>query len=557
MQYTKVLIRWVLCKGDNGIKIGKKSSSKRSRIMSLEIFSAALNNTVKNENSITENGAVGHKSSGTALVNFFFKASSYRNRDENEIESDFAKAYDEDQLFALKTLFFVGDIRGGLGERRLFKTCFNWLCQHHVEDAKRLVSLIPEYSRWDVLVELLSNISVSNVAFGIVKEQLDCDLVSASKGESISLLAKWLPSINTSSEKTVALARRLCKQLHVSERTYRKKLSALRKHLEVVERKMTANEWDEINYNAVPSKANLLYRKAFLKHDGDRRQQYLAALENREDGVKINSGASFPYEIVREYTNRELSEDATLEEMWKALPDYVKGHGADTICIVNGSGSMGLQASGNVTCHDVARSLAIYFSEKMAGAFNNKFITFSKNPKLVDLSKKDSLLAKIEECKRHAEYENTDIEKAFDLILKTAVNNHVSQEDMPKNILILSDMEFDDCVESTHIDARRRLTGFYGHGRGEYLSGMKTLFDQIGEKYSGHGYKLPRLVFWNINSRTDTIPVKENECGVALVSGFSPTIASMVFSGKTTPYDTVIEKLNSSRYDAVENALKA
>lgn len=525
--------------------------------MALEIFSAALNNTIKNENSITENGAVGFKTSGAALVDFFFKASSYRNRDEEEIEHDFANVYDENPLLALKTIFFVGDIRGGLGERRLFKTCFNWLCKHHVEDAKKLVSLIPEYSRWDVLVELLDNAYVSSTAFGIVKEQLSRDINFADDGKSISLLAKWLPSINTSSEKTVALARRLCKQLHMNERMYRKMLSSLRKHLEVVERKMTANEWDEINYNAVPSKANLLYRKAFLKHDGDRRQQYLAALENREDGVKINSGASFPYEIVKNYMAQiyDIRKDATLEEMWKALPDYVQGRGADTICIVDGSGSMGSEVSGNVTCHDVARSLAIYFSERMAGAFNNKFITFSKNPKLVDLSKKDSLLAKIEECKRHAEYENTDIEKAFDLILKTAVNNHVSQEDMPKNILILSDMEFDDCVESTRIEATGYFGGSYGHGN--YTSGMKTLFEEIEDKYHVYGYKLPRLVFWNINSRTDTIPVKENECGVALVSGFSPTIASMVFSGKTTPYDTVVEKLNSSRYDAVENALKA
>lgn len=523
--------------------------------MSLEIFSEALNNTIKNENSITENGAIGHKTSGTALVDFFFKASSYRHRSEGEIEYDFSRVYDENPLLALKTLFFVGDIRGGLGERRLFKTCFNWLCNNRVEDAKRLVSLIPEYSRWDVLVELLSNVSVSNTVLGIIKKQLACDVASANAGKSISLLAKWLPSINTSSQKTVALARLLCKQLHVNERHYRKTLSILRKHLEVVERKMAENKWTEINYNAVPSKANILYKKAFMKHDESRRTRYLEDLEDNKEGVKINSGASFPYEIVKTYMAHKMTssrKDATLEAMWKALPDYIKGQGADTICMVDGSGSMGTQVSSKATCHDVARSLAIYFSERMTGAFNNKFITFSHNPKLVDLSRKDSLLAKIEECERHDECDNTDIEKAFNMILNAAVDNHVSPQDMPKNILILSDMEFDNCVKSTSMASGYGSSSW--HGR--YMSKMKTLFDEIGEKYRNHGYNLPRLVFWNICSRTDTVPVRENDLGVALVSGFSPTIASMVFSGKTTPYDTVVEKLNSSRYDAVENALK-
>lgn len=313
---------------------------------------------------------------------------------------------------------------------------------------------------------------------------------------------------------------------------------------------MSSNRWNEIDYSVVPSRANLIYKDAFLKHDEERRKEYLNSLSRGE--MKINSGVLFPHNIVCRYRNESgwgrntyEKEDIALEELWKALPDYVNGNG-NTICVADGSGSMtSTVGNSNVTCLDVANALAVYFSERCEGQFKNNYITFSEHPQLVDFNKAKTLREKLEIASHYNEVANTNIEAVFDLILQTALNNHMSQSEMPKNILILSDMEFDKCVTSGESNNRWQVN------RPE-----KKLFKIFEERYARHGYKLPRLVFWNICSRTGAIPVRENDLGVALVSGFSPVIAKMVLSNKTDPLECLIEQLDSDRYDMVENAIK-
>jgi hypothetical protein len=239
------------------------------------------------------------------------------------------------------------------------------------------------------------------------------------------------------------------------------------------------------------------------------------------------------------------AKDATIEAVWKALPDTVKGCG-NTLVVADGSGSMTstVDSSSSVTALDVANALAIYFAEHSSGQFKEKYITFSENPKFVDFSSCKTLHDKLHTAMMHNEVANTNIEKVFDLILTSAVNNHMHQEDLPQNILIISDMEFDSCATSGNVDRwsyRNRPT--------------QKLFDVIAQKYARAGYKMPRLVFWNVNSRTGTIPVKENDLGVALVSGFSVNVAKMVMSGKTDPFECLLETLNSERYAPVEEAL--
>lgn len=335
-------------------------------------------------------------------------------------------------------------------------------------------------------------------------------------------------------------------------------LSKLRGYLKVVEVSMSSNKWDNIDYAAVPSRANLIYSDAFMRNDKERRTEYLESLKKGE--TKINAGVVFPHDIVHKYrydndmhwtTGRRPQESVnpTLEEMWKALPDYVQGAG-NTICVADGSGSMTIPVGGtSITALDVADALAIYFSERSSGQFKDKYITFSHRPQLVDLSNAISLRDKLEIASAYNEVANTNIEAVFDLILKTAIRNNMKQEDLPQNILILSDMEFDDCVYYDEIDdsiwgnrIERRPT--------------KELFKTFAERYAENGYKLPRLVFWNICGRTRTIPVTENDLGVALVSGFSPVIAKMVLSNSTDPLDCLLEQINSARYDAVEKAVK-
>ena len=407
--------------------------------------------------------------------------------------------------------------------------------------------MVAEYGRYDDLLCLLDTGLVSEV-YPLIEEQLNRDLKSMKDGQPISLLAKWLPSPGASSATTKHYAKQIQKMLGATERQYRKMLSKLRGYLDVVEKKMSAKQWDEIKYEAVPSRANLIYNKAFLRNDEDRRRAYLESLAKGE--TKINAGTLFPHEIVHKYGNsgwNAITEyNETLEQLWKALPDTVNGNG-NTIVVADGSGSMkcNVDPHSSVTALDVANALAIYFAEHSSGQFKDKYITFSTRPRLVDFSKAKNLREKLLIAKQYNEMGSTNIEAVFNLILTTAVNNRMRQEDMPQNVLIISDMEFDSCATCGS------QTGYWSRKRPD-----SRLFNVIRQKYEAAGYKLPRLVFWNVNSRTGTIPVKENDLGVALVSGFSQNVASMVMSGKLDPYECLMETLNSKRYDPIAKALE-
>ena len=520
-------------------------------------FMSAVRQTLNNEFnvSVTENGAVGYRTTGKELLDLNFAVASLRKMSDQEVANRFMKAFCENQILAMKWLFYARDIRGGVGERRLFRVVLQNLVQSNPDMVIPVINLIPEYGRYDDLWCLLYNDEAAQVVYQIVDKQLKQDWENMAAGKPISLLAKWMPSINASSAQTVADAKKLCKALKMTEREYRKSLSKLRKYLDVVEVKMSDKNWSEIKYEAVPSRANLVYNSAFLRNDEARRREYLGKLEKGE--TKINAGTLFPHDIVHKYmTNggwygRSLkAKDATIEALWKALPNTVNDCG-NTIVVADGSGSMccNVDKSSSVTALEVANALAIYFAERSSGQFKDKYITFSERPQFVDFSNNKSLHDKLQNALAHNEVANTNIEAVFDLILTTAINNRMSQKDLPKNILIISDMEFDSCAStsSTHKDR---------WGYTVRTAPDKRLFDVIAKKYAAAGYKIPRLVFWNVNSRTGTSPVKENDLGVALVSGFSVNIAKMVMSGKTDPFECLLETLNSERYAPVEAALK-
>lgn len=496
--------------------------------------------------SRTANGAIGYSTTGKELLDINFAVSSLRNESPESIKRRFAKAFFEDKLLAIKWMFFAGDVRGGLGERRLFRICMEYLIQEERYTAWKLLKLIPEYTRWDNLVVLLDT-ALSEDAAKIIKDQLNDDMFNYERKQPISLCAKWLPSVNTSSAETRRHAKLLIGHLGMTERQYRKMISALRSYSNVVEVKMSKRKWSAIDYASVPSRANLIYNNAFLRNDEQRRREYLAKLEKGE--TKINAGVLFPHDIVHKYTEGSWRctlnpKDTVLEEMWKALPDYVKGSG-NTICVADGSGSMTSRIGGtNVSCLDVANALSIYFAERSSGQFKDKYITFSEHPQLVNLANAKSLRDKIGIALTHNEVATTNIEAVFDLILKTAVNAHMKQSELPANILILSDMEFNDATRA------------YERWDRGYAAPNDKLFAIMQQRYAEYGYKLPRLVFWNICSSTNTIPVKENELGVALVSGFSPAIVQMVLRNSVDPYECLLEQLNSERYTPVEEAVK-
>lgn len=502
--------------------------------------------------SITENGAVGYKTTGKNLLDLNFQVSSLRKETPEEIASKFQDAFLDNKLYALKWLFYLRDVRGGLGERRSFRIIMNYLADTEPEITEKIINLIPEYGRYDDLLCLFGT-KCEGTTLSVIRHQFFKDIESFKDDKPVSLLAKWLPSCNASSKETKRNAHIIREYLEFSEKTYRKVLSVLRKHIDVVERKMSAREWNEIKYEAVPSRANLIYNNAFLRNDADRRKEYLQKLAKGE--TKINASILFPHDIVAKYRTaggsfyrmRNIRTDETLEALWKALPNLVQGN-SSTLVIRDGSGSMNCNIDYNsqVTALDVSTALAIYFAERASGEFKDKYITFGNKPKIVNLQSMTTLRDKVIRSYNEADCSNTNIKATFDLILNVAVNNNMKQEDMPKNILIVSDMEFDGAIDYE----------FSRYNSRDYKNQKKALFKQIEENFRVYGYKMPRLVFWNVCSRTKTIPVRENELGVALVSGFSVNVINMVLSGELDPYKCLIEQLDSERYKAVEDALQ-
>jgi len=463
-----------------------------------------------NENySRTENGALTHKSSKSSLLDLFALGAAMRERSDKDIELLFSNAFDENPLYAIRCLFYIRNPRGGQGERRFFRVVYLWLIHNHPEIAKIISSYVPEFGRWDDTFyhEDAINFNIDMIKSNVKYQGSDMNLLS---------LFKWLPSENATSEKTKSLAKIIRKSLGISSKDYRKMLSENRKKLNIVETKMCNNEWRDIKYENIPSCANLKYKDSFLKHDALRRNNYLKDV--MEGKKSINSSVLYPYEIVGKVRD-VYTKDDSLEALWKNLPDYVDGKQA--IVVADTSGSM----EGNPI--NVALSLAIYFAERNKNeAFKDVFITFSQKPTFHTL-KGNSLYSKLKNLDDNGWDMNTNLEAVFEYILKIATKNNVPKEEMPSAIYIVSDMEFDQCI-------RHDI----------------TLYNRIKILYSENNYNLPNVVFWNVNARSNNLPVTKNAAGVALVSGCSPSIFKMAL-GNVNPYDFMMNVLNDAPYTKI------
>nr|DAX78483.1 MAG TPA: protein of unknown function (DUF2828) [Caudoviricetes sp.] len=494
-----------------------------------------MNALEKGQISRTENGAVGNLTTGSKLVDLNFKIPSFRNGIDKYA---FIHALNEDKLLALKWLLYLRDVREGVGERKSFREFVVALVDYDLEIANTFIKGvdIAEYGRWDDYVDIaykVQNDFIRNLILNKIDTQLAQDMHNMDDGKPVSLLAKWLPSVNASSKETKGKAKMVCRYFQFTERDYRRTLSELRAYIDVVERKMSANNWGEVNYEGVPSKANVLYKNAFSRHDEERRNEYLESLKS--GNAKINANAMFLHDIVQAYHSFHV--DDTLEEMWKAQK---KCDGFEnTLVVRDGSGSMTCSVGNSgVTALTVATAITLYCAENNSGEFHNKFITFGSRPKLCDISGLKTLRDKLDYSYREADCSSTDIEKTFKLILNTAIENNIPQEDMPKTVLIVSDMEFN------------AAQGYYGERNNSHL------FKGIQRDFEGHGYKMPKLVFWNVNSRTNTIPITENENGVVLMGGFSKNLLQMAMSSETDPYKVLVAQLNKPRYEIIDKIFK-
>ena len=503
----------------------------------------------KNEKSYTANDGTAYCTSGSKLVDLNFSVPALRQAAVNFYGKDghsryfygedltmdvvdalrlFITSYEEDPIYTMKWLMYARHIKLGLGERDVFRMMLTKIGDLHPEMALQFIigTELWNYGRWDDVLCIYFDTTSEILHDGLgelIANQFRRDVIGCGLGDSISLLAKWMPSNNTSSKKKRSEAIILQALLHLSAREYRKTLSKLREHLEVVDRKASLNQWNDINYNHVPSKANLKYRNAFLKHDEERRKAYLASLQKGDDAVKINADSMFLFDIVQAYVKGDNFWDSTLnpydetlEELWNAQ-DAPKDYD-DILVIRDGSGSMGEKLSGNssVTALSVADSIALYCAHHNKNeSFKNRFITFSNRPQIVDVSMCQTLRDKLRRLHRFDDYSNTDIEATFDLILDTAVKNHLLQEELPSSCLIISDMQFDQATN--HED-------------------NTTVIESCRQKFEALGYTMPRLIFWNVSVYAhNTIPVQMHPSGVILVSGFSKSIVDMVVSRELDP----------------------
>ena len=498
----------------------------------------------------TENGATGYSTSGQNLVDLnFVVPSNHKNVSSTELEK-FVQALNEDTVLAVKWLFYLRDVREGLGERDSFIKLFKTLGLTEPVSAVKVVKLIPEYGRWkdviDILAEFPSDNNLTETIYLLIKNQLKEDCVNFTEYKSVSLLAKWLPSINASG-KSRKLAKRICNKLALTFENYRKVLSTLRKYLDVTEVKTCGGKWNEIDYNKVSSNANARYLNSFMKHDPERRQKYLDALSAPvASGAVMHASNLYPHEVYAKYTETlyygvKVNEDQGVEALWANLKNIDTV--GNTMVVVDGSGSMVSRIRGSkIMAIDVARSLGVFFSERCIGEFKDKVIEFSAKPRYIDLTNCKSLADKYNTLSKYDDCSNTNLEKVFDLLLKTAIDCNLPQSELPQRILIVSDMEFDSA------------TNIYG-GHNEVMAKYQTLFESIKTKWSKYGYTIPNIVFWNVNSRTNTIPVTANECGVTLVSGYSVNNVKMILSGDVNPWTALKSVLESDRYNAMGTAL--
>lgn len=513
-------------------------------------FVAAIENEVAWK--LTENGLDALNTTFDANLDLFSTIGALRSRADKEIETMFMKAYVEQPLTAMKILFYARDIQGGLGERRVFRIALKWLALNRTKDVIANIENIAKFGRFDDLYVLVDT-EAEKAMFDFIKRQILSDVENMAAGKPISLLAKWLKSINTSSRESVRLGRLTAKALDMSERTYRKTLTTMRSYIDVLEKKMSANDWQKIDFNTVPGGAMKKYLTAFHKHEGERFSEYIDAFKSgkkitvtKADGTvvekeaKINTKHLFPYEIVEKYMPNGLgyylNVRPDLEAMWDGLKDWIDGAEANVIVVADTSYSM----RGRPLATSIG--LGTYFAERNQGPFHNKYMTFSSRPSWIQLKDGMTLADKLRVVPNIVD--NTNLEAAFELILKVGVDNQLTDEDMPKSLVIITDMEFDACV----VDNRCRNTYSY-----RTSVGNMTFYDKMKAKYAAKGFNLPEIVFWNVDARQNTYHTQKNTKNVRMVSGQATSVFKSLIDGKKhTPYDFMLEVVYNERYDSVK-----
>jgi hypothetical protein len=476
-----------------------------------------LNNHFNESN--TANGAFAYKSTKSTVLDLFSQGGAMRQRSDGDVIQLFSKAFAENPLLAMKTLFYLRDIKQGQGERRFFRLAMKHLSVHNKDVLVKNLHLVPQFGRWDDLWVLLNEKTVRKEVLKLVRDQLLQD----KNAENPSLLAKWMPSENASSRETKLNAKIIREFFGATPKQYRKLLSSLRAKINLVETKLTEKDYDSIDYSKLPSKAGMQYRGAFFRNDELRYQSFLDSLSKGE--VKVNAGTLYPNDIVgkilRSYSTSQ-QEVKLFEGQWANLPDFIGEKAEDSLVMADVSYSM------TGTPMEVSIALAMYIAERNKGAFKDHFMTFSAKPNLVKIQG-GNIVEKVRNINRADWGYDTNIEKALRTILDVAVKNNLPKDEVVKKLYIISDMQFNQACSGASVN----------------------IFKNMAKNFEAQGYDFPNIVFWNVDAHDNT-PMTMNDMGVQLVSGFSPSIMTQLLNadGKT-PYGFMLDVIESERYAGV------
>lgn len=475
----------------------------------------------------TENGADARFSTGSKVLDMYGTIGALRNRSEYEIVEKFKASWNEDALLTLKMAFYARNIRGGLGERDTARTCLRWVAQNYPETMVKNFENVVKFGRADDLYTFIDT-PIEKDTWAFIKATLYKDIERMNEKKSISLMAKWLKSVNTSSKESRKLGAMTAYNLGLSEKEYRKLLAEMRRYIGVLEVAMSSGDWKQVEYSAVPSRAMAKYRKAFKRHDSERFEKFLSRVEKGE--VKINADTLYPYDLVKKYLtscwDSYSREDRVVEAQWKALPNYIDGKN-NVLVMADVSGSM--------YCADarpIASSigLALYFAEHNQGDFHGLYMTFSRQPNFIKVQDGNTLCQNVKSVLNTGVGYDTNLEAAFDKILDTCIKNNISKEDMPKALVVVSDMQI-NCYNS-------------GHGL-DFVTEMALRFHQ-------KGYTMPKLILWNVEARRDTFLASKTNPYVQFASGSSTsTFKSILESIGMDAYEAMMKTLSNPLYDCV------
>lgn len=463
----------------------------------------------------TENGAIAYNTSGGgALLDFFAVVGGMRKRDEADIVQMYHAARKEDKELADKIVLYARDVRGaGLGERRIGKILLKALAYIDHAKVERNFQTFVMNGRFDDIYAL-EGTPAETAMWQFMKDTLLKDAAAMKDGKPISLAAKWMKSINTSSAESKRLARKFCTVAGISERTYRKTLAALRKYSNVVEVKMSANEWETINFEAVPSIAMKRYSTAFGKHCPNAFTQYKRELTTGE--AQVNAQTLYPYDITYQFMYGGNADRDILEAQWKALPNYFK-EGRNVVCCADVSGSMvGMPMAASI-------GLAMYCARYNTGAYNGYYLTFTDVPRFFKLDESASIESNIRKVMRNVGY-NTEMDKMFEAIYEMAVR----ENDAPDALVIVSDMEIDRFMRANACD---------------------DIITKWVNKFRNAGLECPKMILWNAESRQNTYLARSNNPYVAFVSGCSAsTFGNLTELISMSAYEAMVAILNQYEF---------